>query len=120
MYPTDTRASRRGWTNDPITLVCVCLALMLVTDLALAGGGGGSGGAMPWDSRLTQILTSITGPVARVGGAIAIVIAGLGMAFSPGGGMMRTILGIVFGLSIAFSAVSFGIGFFGFAAGATI
>ncbi len=109
----------RGWIQNPLSLALVCLSLLLAADLAIAAGGG-AGAGMPWDSRLATILNSITGPVARVGGAIAIVIAGLGMAFSPGGGMMRAILGIVFGLTIAFSAVSFGIGFFGFTAGALV
>jgi type IV secretion system protein TrbC len=76
-----------------------------------------SGSGMPWEGPLQQILDSISGPVAKIVGVLAIVITGLGLAFGEGGGLMRKIIGIVFGLSIAFSASSFGLSFFGFAGG---
>ncbi|OPX94257.1 MAG: TrbC/VIRB2 family protein [Syntrophorhabdus sp. PtaB.Bin006] len=76
-----------------------------------------SGSGLPWETPLQKILDSISGPVAKIAGVIAICLTGLGLAFGEGGGLLRKCLGIVFGLSIAFSASSFGLSFFGFAGG---
>jgi len=92
--------------------LAVIFVVMAVSSNVLASGSG-----MPWETPLNQILTSITGPVARVLGAIAIAATGLALAFGEGGHGFRKILQIAFGLSIAFTATSFGIGFFGFAGG---
>ena len=89
------------------------LALMLsLPVLAHASGSG-----MPWEGPLQNILDSLTGPVAKIAGVAAIAMTGLALAFGEGGGLMRKILGIVFGLSIAFSASTFGISFFGYSGG---
>ena len=80
---------------------------------ALAAGGG-----MPWETPLQSIADSITGPVAKIAGVIAVALCGLGFAFAEGGGVMRKMIGIVFGLAIAFSASTFFLSFFGFAGGA--
>ena len=84
-----------------------------VHDLAHATATSG----MPWETPLTAVVTSVTGPVARAAGILSICIFGIAMAFSEGGGL-RVILGIVFGLSIAFAAATWGLTFFGFAGGA--
>lgn len=89
------------------------LATLMVPALAFAGGTG-----MPWEGWLDQILNSITGPVARAIGVIAIVACGLGIAFSEGGGGMRKLLMVCLGLSIAFTAASFFLGFLGYGGGA--
>jgi type IV secretion system protein VirB2 len=73
--------------------------------------------AMPWEGPLQQIITSITGPVARAIGIVSIFIFGAAMALSEGGGL-RVVMGIVLGLSIMFAAASWGLTFFGFAGGA--
>ncbi len=88
------------------------LSLLAISQAAQAAGGG-----MPWEGPLTQILDSLSGPVARVIGVIAIIITGLGIAFGEGGGGLRKLLFIVFGLSIAFSASTFFLAFFGFGGG---
>jgi type IV secretory pathway VirB2 component (pilin) len=88
------------------------LVLLVLPVLAHASGSG-----LPWEGPLQRILDSISGPVAKVIGVLAIVLTGLGLAFGEGGGLMRKALGIVFGLSIAFSASSFGLTFFGFGGG---
>ena len=75
---------------------------------------------MPWEGPLTQILDSLSGPVARIIGVIAIIMTGLGIAFGEGGGGLRKLLFIVFGLSIAFSASTFFLAFFGFGGGVVI
>lgn len=72
---------------------------------------------MPWETPLQKILDSISGPVAKVIGVIAIVATGLGLAFGEAGGGMKKMLQIVFGLSIAFSATSFFLNFLGFSSG---
>lgn len=71
---------------------------------------------MPWDLPLQTVLSSISGPVAQTLGVIAIIVFGLSLAFSDGGGL-RTGLSILFGLSIAFAASTFFTSFFGFAGG---
>ncbi len=91
----------------------VVAVLLVFQDAALAAGSN-----MPWEGPAEQILKSISGPIAKVIGAIAIIGLGIGMAFSEGGTMMRKALAVGLGLSIAFTATSFGIGFFGFSGGA--
>ena len=88
------------------------LSLLTLSQAAHAAGGG-----MPWEGPLTQILDSLSGPVARIIGVIAIIMTGLGIAFGEGGGGLRKLLFIVFGLSIAFSASTFFLAFFGFGGG---
>jgi len=55
--------------------------------------------------------------VAKLAGVAAVVLCGLGMAFSEGGSGMRKLLTIFFGLTIAFSAATFFLPLFGFAGG---
>ena len=75
---------------------------------------------MPWEGPLTAILDSITGPVARIIAVIIITITGLTLAFGESSGGMRKLIQIVFGLSIAFAAASFFLGFFAFTGGAVV
>jgi type IV secretion system protein VirB2 len=105
------------WKNfqSPIahrTLV-ITVSLLLFSQNAHAAGAG-----MPWEGPLEQILNSLAGPVARAIGVAAIIVTGLGIAFGEGGGGMRKMLWVVFGLTIAFSATSFFLSFFGGASGA--
>ena len=95
-------------------LIFAALISLAATEPAFAAGSG-----MPWEGPLDQILTSLSGPVARVIGVAAIIITGLGIAFGEGGGGMRKMLWVVFGLTIAFSATSFFLSFFGGGSGAT-
>lgn len=74
--------------------------------------------AMPWEGPLQTVADSITGPVAKAVGVIAIAITGLGFAFSEGGSTLRKGLGIVFGLAIAFTATTFLSSFFSITGGA--
>src|SRR5665213_8120 len=62
---------------------------------------------MPWETPLQNFLDSLTGPVAKIAGVAAVVITGLGIAFSEGGSGMRKLVTIFFGLSIAFAATTF-------------
>jgi type IV secretory pathway VirB2 component (pilin) len=92
--------------------------LVLCLLLAAQAKASGSGTAMPWETPLQSIADSITGPVAKAVGVLAIAITGLGMAFSEGGSWVRKGLSIVFGLAIAFTASSFALTFFNFTGGA--
>jgi type IV secretion system protein VirB2 len=96
-------------------VVLIVLLLLVATTTAHSGGVGGGG--MPWEGPLNQLLDSLTGPVSRVVGAVAIIGLGVGIAFSEGGSMMRKALWVVLGLAIAFNAVSWGLGFLGFSGG---
>jgi type IV secretion system protein TrbC len=97
------------------TQVVLIVVLLL---MATANAHSGSvGGGMPWEGPLNQLLDSLTGPVSRVVGAVAIIGLGVGIAFSEGGSMMRKALWVVLGLAIAFNAVSWGLGFLGFSGG---
>ena len=91
-----------------------CAALLPETAQAAASTG------MPYEAQLTTILNSVSGPVSRVAGAIAIIVFGLGLAFSEGGGMVRRGLSVLLGLTIAFNAVSWGLTFFGFGGGLSV
>jgi type IV secretion system protein VirB2 len=99
------------------TTQVVLIVLLLLVATATAHSGGVGGGGMPWEGPLNQLLDSLTGPVSRVVGAVAIIGLGIGIAFSEGGSMMRKALWVVLGLAIAFNAVSWGLGFLGFSGG---
>ncbi len=92
-------------------------SVVLTAILAVPFNVMASGSSMPWEGPLTQIMDSITGPVAKVAAVIAIVITGLMMAFGEGGTGLSKAVQVVFGLSIAFAAASFFLSFFGFAGG---
>ena len=83
--------------------------------LALAAGSG-----MPWETPLQSLLDSISGPVASIVGTLAVIAFGLTLAFGGGGSGLRTAVGILFGLSIAFAATTFFLPFLGFAGGLAI
>ena len=77
-----------------------------------------SGTSMPWETPLQTVQESITGPVAKAIGIIAIAVTGMGFAFSEGGSALRKGVGIVFGLAIVFTATTFVSSFFNITSGA--
>ncbi|WP_135212843.1 TrbC/VirB2 family protein [Vitreimonas flagellata] len=91
-----------------------------VVTMSIAAPAYAAGSGMPWEGPLEQVVDSITGPVARAAGVIAIVIAGVTIAFSEGGGGVRKLAWAGLGIAIMFAAVSWGLTFFGFAGGALI
>ena len=95
------------------------ISLFITGSNAFAAAAGG-GGALPWETPLQNLLASLSGPVAQVLGTMAIIFVGLSLAFSEGGGVMRKLLWVVFGLSLAFAAATWGLPFLGFGGGATI
>lgn len=104
---TNPRAAQR-------LITAAVLALMLAAPAHAAGSG------MPWEAPLEQVVNSITGPVARAAAVIAIVLAGITVTFSEGGSGVRKLAFVGLGIAIMFAAVSFFLGFFGFAGGAVI
>ena len=96
-----------------VTKLTVSILLMVITlTNAYATATG-----LPWESPLQKILDSLTGPVAKVLGVTAIVLAGFGIAFGEASGGLRRIFQIVLGLSIAFTASSIIVSLFGFSGG---
>lgn len=94
-------------------------AAFLLTVFTAAQSYAASAG-MPWEGPISKIVSSITGPVAKGIGILAIVSVGVGLAFSEGGSGLRKVLGPVMGLAIAFSAASWGLGLLGFSGGALL
>src|ERR1700722_14537348 len=100
--------------NTPTRVIVSALAVTLLwSDIAWGAGAG-----MPWETPLNSLLTSLTGPVAKIAGVAAVVITGLGIAFSEGGSGMRKIVTVAFALTIAFAATTFFLPLFGYAGGA--
>lgn len=75
---------------------------------------------MPWEGPLEQVVDSMTGPVARAAAVITIVVSGIAIMFSEGGGGIRKLAFVGLGIAVMFAAVSFFLGFFGFAGGAVL
>jgi type IV secretory pathway VirB2 component (pilin) len=92
----------------------------LLVLLLFAGSAYATSTGMPWEGPLDNILSSVSGPVARVIGAIAIIAFGLGIAFSEGGSGLRKGLWVILGLTITFNAVAWGLSFVGYGGGLTI
>ena len=97
--------------HKKVRIFFVIMFISLMSNVYAQGGG------LPWEDPLEKILESLTGPVAKALGVIAIVIAGFGIAFGEAGNGMRKIFQIVFGLSIAFTASSLVVSLFGFSGG---
>lgn len=116
-WPIYPQKWRTRATQILIVLGLLAIATVTAQSGTLGGLGSLAGGGMPWEGPLQQLLDSLTGPVSRVIGAVAIIGLGVGIAFSEGGSMMRKALWVVLGLAIAFNAVSWGLGFLGFSGG---
>lgn len=104
----------RGRASTALAILTGAAILLAVTPAWAAGAGT----AMPWEGPLDTIMQSLSGPVAKAVGIIAIVLTGLSFAFAEGGSALRKGIGIVFGLAIAFTATTFISTFFNMTAGA--
>lgn len=89
--------------KSSLTRATSLVTLLLVCPQVFADD---SGAVMPWVGPLQMIMNSISGPVAKILGVIAIVIAGLGIAFGESGSGVRKLFQVVLGLAIAFTAAS--------------
>ena len=77
MHQTPSRGFMR---RASITAALVAIAL-LVPDVAFAAPVGG-GAAMPWTGPLQSLLDNLSGPTARIIGALAFVVGGALWAFT--------------------------------------
>lgn len=103
------------WIPNPRRSVpAAVLALVALPQAAWAAATGA-----PWEAPLQSFLNSLTGPVAQIAGVAAVVVAGLGIAFSEGGSGLKKLVWVAMGLSIAFAATTFFLPLFGFGGGAT-
>ncbi len=102
--------------NRRAIVAASCLALSALA----AAPAHAAGSNMPWEQPLTQILSSVQGPVAKVVSVIIIVITGLTLAFGETSRGFRKLIQIVFGLSVAFAASSFFLTFFQVGGGALV
>lgn len=110
---------RAGRRPSPLTrLNTLILGASVALVLACPALAGTTGTAMPWETPLQNIQESLSGPVAKAIGIIAIVMTGLGLAVAESGSIVRKGIGIVFGLAIAFTATTFMTSFFNVTAGA--
>lgn len=64
-----------------VAIPVVIAALLMMPSIALAAPAGG-GAAMPWTGPLTDLLDNLSGPTARILGALAFVIGGALWAFT--------------------------------------
>ena len=86
--------------------------LVLLPSLAWASGSG-----MPWETPLTTLMDSATGPVAQVIGVVAIIASGIGVAYSEHGSSAMKLYKTALGLVVTFTAASFFLSFLGFGGG---
>ncbi len=92
-----SRILRRSSLLVP-TLVGTAISIAIPNSARAAAANGGQ--PLPWEGPLNQVLASFTGPVAKALCILAIVV------------------GLLLGVSIAVTATSFGVTFFGFDGGA--
>lgn len=106
------------WSLSPALRRAVPLIVLAVLLAGPALAATSSGTSMPWETPLQTISDSLSGPVAKAIGIIAIVMTGLGFAVAESGSVIRKGMGIVCGLAIAFTATTFMSTFFSTTSGA--
>lgn len=106
--------------RHPVRRLAASANGLAVVALLLAAPALAAGSGMPWEAPLQKVLDSVQGPVAKIVAVIIIITTGLTLAFGETAGGFRRLIQIVFGLSIAFAASSFFLGFFSFGGGALI
>lgn len=82
------------------------LMLMVLSAAAFLAADAWSAAPLPWEGPITQIACSMANPIAKAVAVIAIVVAGLMFALGEGGGIFKTILSVVMGVSIALLATT--------------
>jgi len=99
------------------TISLLVLGLVLASQSVAFAAGAGAGG-LPWDTPIQSLVDNLTGPFLRAAIIIAIVVTGMGIGFAEAGSWLKRGLSVVCGLSVSAAAVSWGLGFLGFAGGA--
>jgi type IV secretion system protein TrbC len=109
----NTKTARTIIRNSRFLLITTLAGILsCIADRAFAASAG-----MPWEGPIMQLVASLTGPVAKGFGIIAIVVTALGMALAEGGHAMKKFITIIFALCVAFSAAQFGLPLLGFSGG---
>ena len=82
-------------------------AVFLMAFPAMAASLPGGGGGLPWETPLTEIKDSLSGPVATAIGMMGFVIAGAVLVFGGDlSGFVRTIIMLVLAVSVLLGANS--------------
>ena len=90
-----------GRDGSPRRYLARAAAVVAVLALAAPAFAATSGGdPMPWEGPMQRMLDFFTGPFVRIAAVIAIVLLGVGMAFSENGSGMRKLTTAFFGLSL--------------------
>ena len=76
-----TDAPRRAFFRYLLVGVALALASVLLPHVAVAASTGG-GASMPWTGPLESLLENLSGPTARILGALAFVVGGALWAFT--------------------------------------
>ena len=113
MTTADTRRLVHNFRH--IFAAAIAVVLSCLTDRAFCASAG-----MPWEGPIMQLVASLTGPVAKGFGIVAIVVTALGMALAEGGHAMKKFITIIFALCVAFSAAQFGLPLLGFSGGVAL
>lgn len=95
----------------PATLL---ILIFLAAPLSAVGGQ-----SMPWESGLQKVLNALSGPTAKIIGAILIIAGGLAVAATEGQAVKK-FLWIIVGLGIALNATSLMSMLFGTSSGSVI
>lgn len=93
--------------NPPLLMLICYISVVFIATLfaaevyaSTAGGGG-----LPWDSWITRVLQSFTGPVTFLFSVIAFIVAGVGLAMGADfTTFSKVLLGACFGVSIIVGA----------------
>jgi type IV secretion system protein VirB2 len=115
-----TLQAATGAVTSPAFIRTAAVAGVLLVSVAPAMAANSGGDPMPWEGPMDQFLAFFTGPFVRIAAIIAIVLLGVGMAFSENGTGMRKMVTAFFGIALAFGAATWGLSFFGFSGGAAI
>ncbi|HEY9527285.1 MAG TPA: TrbC/VirB2 family protein [Anaerolineales bacterium] len=82
-----------------------CLVLILVLFAEAAAASTGGGGSLPWDTWITRVLASFTGPIALIFSVLGFM--GCGIALASGAEFslwVKAVLATCFGVSIIVGA----------------
>lgn len=91
---------RKGWKRiDKVTVPSMITGFLAQMSVCSAD--------MPWEAPLSEIQSSVTGPVATGVCTIIVVITGIAISCGEGGGAGRRLLQGICGLALALGVASF-------------
>jgi type IV secretory pathway VirB2 component (pilin) len=91
------------WVERFLAFLPLFIGLVTIT---IACMGNASATSLPWETPLATVACSLKGPIAKGVAVIAIVISGLMLAVGEIGGVLKTLLGLLAGVSMALLATS--------------